>query len=106
LFLGVCFKIKSNLDRDKEQLVDSEQQQLDVENNDENDESQDKTKFVSNLRFVIGGLALPTIAVCIEKLVYGLIMGEPNYNASILRTSLVGYCFLLIFFCKVLSYFE
>lgn len=91
-FPAVCFKIKSSLDRDKDQLIDSEQQQGSSEEDDE-DESQDRTRFDSHIRLVIGGLALPTIAFCIERIVCSM-MGDSNYQPSIVRTSLVAASFI------------
>ncbi len=93
-FPAVCFKIKSSLDRDKDQFIDSEQQQVSSEEDEDyEDESQDRTRFDSHIRLVIGGLALPTIAVCIERIVCSL-MGDSNYQPSIVRTSLVAGPFI------------
>lgn len=80
---------KSNFDMEKDQLLDSEQQ---ISYGSEDDD-EENSKFTSHLRLVMGGLALPTIAVVLEKVVFGS-MGFTTSPASIVRISLIGLAFV------------
>ena len=85
--MTICVNYNSSIDREKYQLMIENEQQRN-NNVDNEDESQENSRFVSHLRLVVGGLALPTIAVILERIIiYG--MFDSTSPPSIVRTSLV-----------------
>lgn len=85
-FFLVCFKCTSNETAQKE-LADTDQL-----SNDTEDDTQENAKLISHIRLVLGGLALPTIAVILDNLVFGL-WCSPN-SPPLIRTTLVGLAFV------------
>lgn len=73
----------------KYQEVDDERYSYDESTDDD---SQENSILLKKIRLVVGGLTLPTIAVCIDKLI--LTMVGSRSSPSIVRTSLIGLAFV------------
>lgn len=61
------------------------------ESDDDDDEEKLNSKFISKIRLIVGGLMLPTIAVSLDRLVFGTLGFK---GSSLLRTTLVGLAFI------------
>lgn len=87
------FKFKS---KDYSNKYDDSDNEIENDSNeyfysDENG-SYENTKLLKKIRLVVGGLALPSIAVVIEKLIFSLV--KDSGSSSILRTSMIGLTFV------------
>ena len=71
------------------------------ESDDDDDEEKLNSKFISKIRLIVGGLMLPTIAVGLDRLVFGTFGLKCS---SLLRTTLVinTKTFINIFWNKLL----
>ena len=90
-------------------------QEVDEEHRSDNNshDSRENSRLLKQTRLIVGGLTLPTIAVCIDRLIYTMV-GSTG-SSSIVRTSCVCYrmlCFFLlvksivIFISFVLDWFS
>lgn len=93
-----CFQYKSNFYQKKYQLESDEQiYERNTEINDYDDETQENLNLIKRVRLVVGGLALPSIAAILDKLIFGIIHStsiSSNSISIILRTTTVGLIFV------------
>lgn len=86
-FFPSCFQYKTSFYYKKSQY--------EINNRfDDNDENElENSKILKKIRLVIGGLALPSLAVLFDKIIFNYLVGS-NKSSSLIRTTMVGLTFV------------
>lgn len=81
----------------KQKRINTEEKDGNGHNDDDDDDEVENSRLSKNIRLFIGGLALPTVAISLDRVISGAMGFE---DSSIIRTTVVGLAFV---FCKGIS---